>query len=328
MASLADPVRGRLLLVLEAQEMSVAELQAVLQLPQSTVSRHLKALADEGWLKSRAEGTSRWYRLVPERLEAGAKKLWQIVREQVAGGSAAAQDAKRLDAILARRRGKSQKFFASSAGKWDSIRDELFGRRADLNAMLGLLDSGMAVGDFGCGTGQVTEMLAPFVASVVSVDESSAMLTAARRRLADCRNVTVRAGTLEQLPVENGELDAAVLFLVLHHVVDPEKAIEEAARTLKGGGRLLIVDMTPHERFEFEQTMGHLWLGFPEKAVTEWMENAKLGSVRYVQLPADPDAKGPALFAATARKTSLFEVPTDRVLPIRRKRPVSLRRTA
>lgn len=328
MTCLSDPVRGRILHMLAAHELSVAELQSVLQLPQSTVSRHLKTLADEGWITARAEGTSRWYRMVPDRLESGAMKLWQLVNEQVSISSAAAQDGKRLQAVVTRRRGKSQSFFSSSAGEWDSIRRDLFGERADLHAMLGLLDNSMVVGDFGCGTGQVSETLAPFVASVVAVDESSAMLTAARRRLGGQPNVTVRSGTLESLPVDNGELDAALLLLVLHHVVNPAKAIAESARTIRPGGKLLIVDMTPHDRHEFEQTMGHLWLGFPESTVAGWMRDAGLEGVRYVPLPADPAAKGPALFAATAHRMALPEATVERVLPIRRKRSATLRKTA
>ncbi len=321
MTSLADPVRARMLLVLEAHELSVAELQSILQLPQSTVSRHLKALCDESWLMARSEGTSRHYRMAPDRLENGSKKLWQIVREQLLDSASVTQDARRLDAVLARRRGKSQKFFSSSAGKWDAIRTELFGQRADLQALLGLLDTEMVVGDLGCGTGQIAESLSPFVGKVIAVDESSAMLTAAKKRLSEQNNVSVRSGSLESLPISNGELDASLLFLVLHHVVDPEKAVVEAARTLRQGGRLLIVDMTPHDRHEFEQAMGHLWLGFSELTVAGWMKAAGLDNFRYVPLPADPGANGPTLFAATARRHEAVSI-------VRRKTKLRLEKSA
>jgi ubiquinone/menaquinone biosynthesis C-methylase UbiE len=328
MNSLADPVRGRMLLVLEAHELSVAELQSVLQLPQSTVSRHLKALTDESWLMSRADGTSRHYRMVSDRLENGSRKLWHLVREQVTKSPSADQDGRRLDAVLARRRGKSQKFFSSSAGKWDAIRTDLFGQRADLQALLGLLDTSMVVGDLGCGTGQVAESLSPFVGKVIAVDESSAMLTAAKKRLGEHKNVSVRAGSLESLPISAGELDAALLFLVLHHIVDPEKAVMEAARTLSRGGRLLIVDMTPHDRHEFEQAMGHLWLGFSELTVAGWMKAAGLDNFRYVQLPADPAANGPTLFAATARRREAVSLVREGDSRARRKTKLTLEKTA
>lgn len=328
MTSLADPLRGRMLLVLEAHELSVAELQSILQLPQSTVSRHLKTLGDEGWIMSRADGTSRHYRMVAEKLEPGSKKLWHLVREQVAATPSADQDGRRLDAVLARRRGKSQKFFSSSAGKWDAIRTELFGQRADLQALLGLLDTAMTIGDLGCGTGQVAESLSPFVGKVIAVDESTAMLTAAKKRLGDNKNVSVRAGSLESLPISAGELDAALLFLVLHYVVDPEKAVMEAARTLRRGGRLLIVDMTPHDRHEFQQTMGHLWLGFSELTVAGWLKAAGLDNFRYVQLPADPEANGPTLFAATARRRDAVALVREDSKRVSRKPKLRLEKTA
>src|SRR5690606_39471128 len=111
-------------------------------------------------------------------------------------------------------------------------------------------------------------------------------------------------GSLEALPVADGELDAAVVFLVLHYVVEPERALAEVSRALRPGGRLLVVDMTPHDREEYRQSMGHLWPGFPADRLREWVEAAGLSSFRYTPLPADPEAKGPALFAASGRKRS------------------------
>src|SRR5690606_30036240 len=115
----------------------------------------------------------------------------------------------------------------------------------------GLLDEGWTVGDLGCGTGQVAASLAPFVARVVAVDESAAMLAAARGRLGGVGNVEVRAGELESLPLDDAELDAAVVFLVLHYLSDPGAALREVARVLRPGGRVLVVDMMPHEREEY-----------------------------------------------------------------------------
>src|SRR5215213_817819 len=139
MTALADSTRSRMLLLLEKHELTVNEIRSVLQLPQSTVSRHLKVLGDQDWIVSRPEGTSRRYR-ASEKLEPSSRKLWNVVREQVVSTSAAAQDARRVQAILAHRRTRSQKFFSSSAGQWDRLRVELFGQRADLLGLLGLLD--------------------------------------------------------------------------------------------------------------------------------------------------------------------------------------------
>jgi ubiquinone/menaquinone biosynthesis C-methylase UbiE len=158
------------------------------------------------------------------------------------------------------------------------------------------------VGDLGCGTGQVSEALAPFVGRVVAVDESPEMLAAARGRLADREEVDLRRGSLEALPVEDAELDAAVVFLVLHYVVEPERALAEVARALKPGGRLLVVDMTPHDREEYRQSMGHVWPGFAAAQLGAWLEGAGFEAFRYTPLPADPEARGPTLFAASGKK--------------------------
>jgi SAM-dependent methyltransferase len=301
LAVLADPTRSRLLLVLDGQELAVSELCAVLQLPQSTVSRHLKVLNDDGWVVARSEGTTRRYAVAPD-LDPAARRLWHLVRGQVAEDVTAAQDAERLRSVLARRRTRSQEFFAGAAGQWDGLRAELFGRRADLLGLLGLLDDDWVVGDLGCGTGQVAASLAPFVGRVIAVDQSRAMLTAARARLGDVPNVELRHGELEGLPIEASSLDAAVLFLVLDYVPEPARVLAEAARALQPGGRLLVVDMTPHGREEYRRTMGHLWQGFSAGQVGEWLTGAGLERVRYRTLPPDPAAKGPALFAATARR--------------------------
>jgi ubiquinone/menaquinone biosynthesis C-methylase UbiE len=114
--------------------------------------------------------------------------------------------------------------------------------------------------------------------------------------------VEVRAGELEALPVADGELDAALLSLVLNYVAEPHAALAEAARALRAGGRLVVVDMTPHDRADLRDGMGQLWQGFSREQVVEWMEAAGLADVRYLPLSPDPAAKGPALFAASARK--------------------------
>lgn len=301
MTALADSTRSRMLLLLERHELTVNEIRSVLQLPQSTVSRHLKALSDQDWVTSRPDGTSRRYRTA-ERLEPSSRKMWNVVREQVAATTASAQDARRVQTVLAHRRSKSQKFFSSAAGKWDRLRAELFGSRADLIGLLGLFDETWTIGDLGCGTGQLAESIAPFVSKVIAVDDSAAMLSAARRRLASMTNVDVRSGRLESLPVEDGSLDAGLLFLAMHYVPEPAEAIAEAFRALKPGGRLLIVDMMPHDREDLLHEMGHVWRGFSEETITSLLIDAGFGSSRYQPLPVDTDAKGPSLFSAVGRK--------------------------
>ena len=302
LVALSDPTRGRVLLVLDGHELTVSELAQVLQLPQPTVSRHLKTLTDEGWLVGRADGTSRRYTLAAGQLEPTAEELWAVVRGRVAETAAARHDRERLRAVLTARRSKSRAFFSSAAGEWDRLRAELFGERVELVALLGLLDPELIVGDLGCGTGATAEALAPFVQRVVAVDASAEMLAAAGDRLDGVPNVELRAGDLEALPVGDGELDAALFVLVLHHIAEPQAALAEAGRALRPGGRLLVVDMLPHARAEYRQAMGHVWQGFGESELAGWLRAAGFDAVRYHPLPADPRAKGPTLFAASARK--------------------------
>jgi ArsR family transcriptional regulator len=300
LATLSDPVRSRMLVVLERHELTVTEICGVLQLPQSTVSRHLKVLGDAGWVSSRRDGTSRFYTLAMPHGGNGSRKLWLLVREQMSATAGASQDARRLASVLARRRSASQEFFATAGGQWDRLRDDLFGAYYFDRALLALLDPGWTVGDLGCGTGQASASLAPAVARVIAVDASGEMLAAARRRLRDLTNVEVRRGELEALPIEDGTLDAAVMVLVLHHLADPPAALSEASRTLKAGGRLLIADMLPHDREEYKRQMGHVWLGFSEDQMTGWLRAANLENIRFRPMPPAPEAKGPGLFVATA----------------------------
>jgi ArsR family transcriptional regulator len=273
-------------------------------LPQSTVSRHLKALADAGWVSSRADGTSRFYAMARERQAPGARRLWLLVRDQVAATRTAVHDQRRLQGLLAERRSTAQAFFSTAAGQWDHLRDELFGPGVHLGALLGLLDESWTVGDLGAGTGTVAAALAPCVARVIAVDNSGAMLQAARRRLQRFANVELRRGELEDLPIEDRSLDAATLILVLPYLVQPERVFREAARVLKPGGRLLVADMLPHDRESYRSQMGHAWLGFSEAQVAGFLQDGGFHAVRVRDLPPDPRAKGPALFVATARAGS------------------------
>jgi ubiquinone/menaquinone biosynthesis C-methylase UbiE len=300
MSVLSDPMRSRLLLVLERNELTVGELCAVVRAPQSTVSRHLKSLSDAGWVVSRADGTARRYAMSAARLDAAQRGLWLLVRKETTATADARQDEHRVTHVLAARRSRSEEFFRSEAGRWDQMRDELFGRRFFLPALLGLLPEDTLVADLGCGTGQVAAALAPFAGRVIGVDASPSMLRTARKRLAGQANVELRAGALEKLPIEDGSLDAATMFLVLHHLPDPARAIAEVARALKPGGRFVLVDMAPHDREEYRSRMGHLWLGFAPAEIERLFGGTAFESTRIVPLPSDPGKRGPDLFVARA----------------------------
>jgi DNA-binding transcriptional ArsR family regulator len=216
-------VRGRLLVALERHELAVGELAAVLQLPQSTVSRHLKTLVDAGWVTSRADGPSRRYRFAPSAREGEARRLWSAVREPLAALPSAEHDTARLRAVLAERRAATRAFFSGAAQAWDRLRAELFGARADLMALLALLDDRMTVGDLGCGTGAVADALAPFVGPR---RRGRPLARDARRRAAAPRRARATSScaraTSRRCRSADGELDAALLVLTLHHMPDPE----------------------------------------------------------------------------------------------------------
>lgn len=300
LAGLSDPTRLRLLRLLERHELGVAELCAVLQLPQSTVSRHLKVLGDQGWLRGRSLGTTRLYRMTT--VENGAKRLWLLAREQTAAWPTVEQDQLRLARALAERQPAAQAFFAGAARRWDSLRGELYGDAFSRAALLALLPSHWSVADLGCGTGQTLAALAPQVRRVIGVDQSAAMLKAARQRTAGLANVELRQGSLEALPLEDASVDAALSLLALTYVTDPACAIRELARVLRPGGRAVIVDLLRHDREEFRRQMGQQNLGFETGELQRLLGKAGLVEAEARSLAPEPQAKGPALVLATASK--------------------------
>ncbi len=309
LGALTDAVRLRMLRLLEVEELAVGEVARILQMPQSTVSRHLKVLAEGGWLVKRAAGTATLYKLVLDDLPNEERVLWVAVRDQLDPTPELDGDDRRLRDVLLARRTDSMSFFGRVAGEWDAYRHELFGDRFTELALLNLIDARWSVADLGCGTGNVAELLAPVVAQVIAVDQSQPMLDAASRRLEGspfAYRVDLREGSIESLPLDDRSVDAVCCSLVLHHVDDPEAAIREMARVLRsdrGGGVALVIDMVEHARAEYKHTMGHRHLGFGPERVKELMIDAGFDTPRLVYLPGDPNARGPGLFAASARLT-------------------------
>lgn len=299
--SLSEPVRLRVLSVLAAVELSVGEVAKVVQLPQSTVSRHLKILAEAGWVDKRASGTATLYWMESGDLDEPAAALWEPVQQSLEGSREIAEDRERLAAVLAERPADSQAYFGRIAGEWEAVRHDLFGERFTLEALLGLVPPGWVVADLGCGTGDAAALLGPRVERVVAVDRSAAMLDAARKRLAGIPSVEFVEGDLESLPLEDGSVDAAVSLLVLHHVDEPGAVVGQMARVLRtdrGGGVALIVDMLEHRRTEYRHTMGHRHLGFRPEAVCGWLRAAGFERAESRELGRDPSGKGPGLFVA------------------------------
>lgn len=302
MESLSDPVRLRILRLLERHELGVNELCDVIQLPQSTVSRHLKLLLEQDWVKSRRQGTTHLYRMIVDELAGAARKLWLVTREQTEIWSAAGQDQIRLDALIAKKQTDSQAFFAGAAAEWDRIRGELYGNNFTTKALLAMLPADAVIADLGCGSGAVSEMIAPFVKQVIAVDNSPAMLKAAKKRLENVNNVDVRRGELNALPIDDNTCSAAVVMLVLTYLTDFVAAIKEVRRVLKPGGRAIVVDLLPHDRDDFRRQLGQASLGFELEDFRMTLESAGFSHVLVQPLPPESNVKGPALFLAVAGK--------------------------
>lgn len=299
MESLADRTRLRLLRLLERHELGVVELCDILQLPQSTVSRHLKMLGGQGWVHSRRHGTTHLYRTVLEELDPAARKLWLLAREQIANWSAVGQDELRLARRLRQRQTRTQAFFAGAAGKWDKLRRDLYGESFSVSAMLALLPRDCVIADLGCGTGQLTAMLADHVGRVIGIDNSPAMLKSARKRLADRDTIELLRADLSQLPLNDASCDAAMLVLVLTYIPEVAPVLRESRRILKPSGKLVLVDLLPHDREDFRRQMGQSHLGFAPAELARALSDAGFSDVRLGHLPPQPQAKGPALFLAT-----------------------------
>ena len=303
LSSLGDMVRLRLLRVLEREELGVGELSKVLQLPQSTVSRHLKLLHDGDWIVRRNEGTATFFRLDPKAISTNAMALWKVVQQQVGAGATLADDDHRLAEVLAERRTDPVAFFGRIVGEWDRLRGELFGASFLAEALLSLLDPGWIVADLGCGTGITAEYLAPVVRRVIAIDREPEMLKAARRRLERFENVEYLSDDLTALTLTDGSVDAVIISLVMVYVTEPQTAVAEMARILKPGGRAMIVDMVTHDRETYRHTMGQHHLGFDEAQVSQWAHDAGLTATRYRRLRAETTARGPGLFVATMTKS-------------------------
>ena len=299
--TLADPTRVRLLRLLGREELSVSELCTILQLPQSTVSRHLKLLGSEDWVASRRDGTNHLYRVDEVAWSESRHDLWNWVRTQSANAPTSQLDDRRLEQVLAER-ARSDDFFRSAAGQWDALRVELFGPRVDACALAAILSPSAVVGELGCGSAPLAQLVAPFVKQVIAVDNSPAMIATAERQLAGRDNVSLKLANLDALPLDDAHLDAAWLVLVLPYFPEPLHILREAARVLKADAPLVIVDMSPHDRDIYRQQMGHVRLGLTREQLELWCAQSGLRIERFWKLPPDSAARGPALFSAVAKR--------------------------
>ena len=293
LSTLSDRTRVRLVRILTSEECSVNELMSILEIPQSTVSRHLKILMEHNWINRREYGNSNLYSCTIENLPVSHQSLWSILSAEE--HSTYEKDDLRLQTILSLRRVDSAAFFEQHAAKWNDLRQELFGKRFLLPTLLSMLSSDLCIVDVGCGTGEALHALAPTEATLIGVDISPEMLSIARTGTMMYPNVVLRQGDVNQLPLKDNEADVLLCMLVLHHISDINKAFREMHRCLKPNGRLIVLDMRTHQHQEFVN-MGHQHLGFSK----EMFYSLDLFTVvNYQLLRKESHALGPDLFIAT-----------------------------
>ena len=275
---LSDPTRLRILALLEQEELAVGELSRALDLAQSRVSNHLRLLREAGLLRQRRVGTSTFLRLdLRPEAQAIATRLWSVLRAELETLPEYGADRVRLDGILAERRERNGDFFDRVAGQWDKLAGAFSTGRSRERAVAQLLPAGFVVADLGCGTGYMAEALLSTAARVICVDRSERMLEEARARLtrrAPHMDLEFRQGRLDALPIADGELDALVCGLVLHHLESLDAAVAEMARVLKPGGSAAVLELSPHTESWMRRELGDLHLGVPANETLEALEGA------------------------------------------------------
>jgi SAM-dependent methyltransferase len=305
MSSLADSTRLRLLCLLDREQLGVAELCQVLQLPQSTVSRHLKLLMQRGWLSSRARGAANLYRMYTSELSPHAQDLWRVARSRTESWATLAHDQLRLTQLITRRRKTS--FFAQAVHQWERLRTELYGSAFLQRAVASFLPRHWSVVDLGCGVGEMVDCLARCVERVVGIDQSEHMLARAHARTTRQANVTLMQGELTAVPLASCRFDAAVTLLVLSYLPEPRAALREAARLLRVGGRLVLVTLLRHDREDFRREMGQVWPGFGTQELCEMLRSAGIEPEGCVPMATESGARGPALLLAAGTKTDTIK---------------------
>jgi len=267
--ALADVTRLRLLNLLLRHELNVNEITAAMGMGQSRISRHLKIMTDCGLLKSRRDGLWAFY---GANREGRGGSFNEMFERFVAGDGDLAADYAAMKGVLEEGMKEKTRFFDSIARDWTDIRQSLFGGLNMSQEIAERIHSCGVAADLGCGNGELLPYIRRKAKRVIGVDKSPKMLEEAERRLAvNGRGIELRIGEIEHLPMRDREADAAVINMVLHHLQAPDAGIREAARVLKSGGSLVIVDLDKHQDEELRKKYEHRWLGFSRKSMERWL---------------------------------------------------------
>lgn len=293
--ALADPTRLRIYGVLLAHELNVNELISVFGMGQSRISRHLKILTDCGLIQCRKDGLWSFYSADSQKTGTNwADLIQQMGYEQEHKDLAAATR------VFNGRTEDTAKFFNTVAEDWGRLKQDLL-NSADLEKTLDQLvpKCGVAV-DLGCGTGDLLPLLSHKAKQVIGVDNSPGMLEEARKRHGfDASRVSLRVGELAHLPLRDGEVDCAVMTLVLHHVSEPEKVIAEIAKVIKNGKTFVLIDFSKHQNENMRTRYHDRWLGFTKSEIQTWLQRAGLVIEVETSIPLK---NGLEAFALRARK--------------------------
>ena len=280
--ALADPLRLRVLAAVAEEELTVGEVQEVVDSVQSSVSRNLAILREAGFVQDRKEGTSVYFsarRNMPEP----AGELFKSLQSRLPEIPAVKLDQARLQECRRRRLRKSESYFESVAGDWERIRKSYFDDRVTSLSIEKLLPRDLTLADIGCGTGSLTFELARFARKVIGVDLSHEMLRRARAiaKERELENVEFRQGDALKSPLPSRSVDAAFCVMVLHFLADPARAIAGLCRITRPGGSVILVDLVQHRQQWMREQMVHQWLGFDRPAIERWFRQAGANAVDY-----------------------------------------------
>lgn len=289
---LGDPARVRLLLLLEKEELSVAELQDILSKGQSQISTHLAQLKQAGLVEDRRTGKNIFYRL---RTAHGAEgksvsQLMALLHQAAEEVPEAEQDRNSLQLVMTKRRDRMRSYFDALAGRFG--REYLPGRSwQGLAEVLLRLMPEMVVADLGAGEGTFSQLLALRAKEVIAVDNSEKMVEFGSQlaRKHKLKNLKFRMGDLEGLPIADAEVDLAFFSQSLHHAQHPEKAVAEAARILKPGGRIAILDLLRHQFEQAREMYADVWLGFTEVELRSFLKKAGFREIYSAVVHREPE---------------------------------------
>lgn len=292
-----ETTRLRILALLSGGEFTVKDLTRILGQSQPRVSRHLKLLSAAGLVERYQEGSWVFFRM---RDDQAAQVIRAVIAEALdPDDETLVRDRQRAEAIRAERNRAAQAYFRANAAEWDRIR-ALHAPEAVVTDAMREVMGGEPIDllvDLGTGTGHVLEVFAPQAKAAIGFDVNRRMLAYARARMdrLGLTHVQLRHGDLFNLRLADASADGVVLHQVLHFLDDPASAIEEAARILRPGGRLLVVDFAPHDLEELRENFAHRRLGFSRGQMARWLDEAGLSLADYRQLAADPAAGGQSL---------------------------------